>query len=233
MTQTMDFLKRHRDWIVVGVMAVLLTVSGIWTGQAFLRMLPLYVSLVIAMLQAQVNRLASLLVSLNAFLYAAAFVHYGLYASAAYAVFISSPLQFMTYLQWKKHAYRQATVFRRLTDRQRIGVVVGLLLCGILLQQVLRLMDSQYRFLDNAITLLGILTTFLAMAAYIEYTGLMIVMCLISTYLYGYMMKKSPEQLPYLIYTLYNLVCSIVAYFRAMALYKEQQQALQNKDATT
>ena len=55
--------------------AVLITVSSVMTDQSFLRVMPLYVSLFIALLQSRVNRFASLLGSVNSIVYGIVYFH--------------------------------------------------------------------------------------------------------------------------------------------------------------
>ena len=69
---------------MIGVTAVLITVTGILFHQSPLRILPLYISLFVGMLQAQANRYASLLGGLNSLLYMLVNIYLGLYASAGY-----------------------------------------------------------------------------------------------------------------------------------------------------
>ena len=79
-------LRQNILMILLGVTALGITVTGIVFHQAFLRILPLYISLVISLLQSRVNRYASLLGGFNSLLYALVYVYYELYGSAVYAV---------------------------------------------------------------------------------------------------------------------------------------------------
>lgn len=76
----------------MGITAVGITVSGIYTRQAVLNILPLYVSLVIGMLQSRVNRFASLMGSLNSVLYGVVYIYFNLYGSALSALLFSCPI---------------------------------------------------------------------------------------------------------------------------------------------
>ena len=55
--------------ILLAVTAILITVTGILFRQNFLHILPLYVSLVVGILQSRANRYACLLGGLNSILY--------------------------------------------------------------------------------------------------------------------------------------------------------------------
>ena len=53
---------------LMAVTAILITVTGILFHQSFIRILPLYVSLVVGVLQSRANRYASLLGGMNSIL---------------------------------------------------------------------------------------------------------------------------------------------------------------------
>lgn len=203
--------------------AVLITVTGILFGQSFLRILPLYISLMIGLLQSQVSRYAPLIGGFNSVLYALVYFYYGLYASAGYALLISGPLQIITFIRWKKKAYKHSTVFRSMTWKQRGLLTAACVSVWVVLYLILSAFGSSYRLLDNTTTLFGIVITVLTMLSFVEYTVLMIPSSLISIALYAVMIKDSPEQITYLIYSLYSFSCQCVAFVNARKLYREQQ----------
>ena len=65
--------------VIMGVTAILIMTTGIIYKQSPLRMIPLYVSLVIALMQSEVSRYAPLIGSVNSLLYAAVYGYYRLY----------------------------------------------------------------------------------------------------------------------------------------------------------
>lgn len=70
---------------LLGVTAVGLIVTWIAFGQTPLRMLPLFVSLVVGMLQAGANRYACLIGGINSIIYTIVYLMLGIYGSAAQA----------------------------------------------------------------------------------------------------------------------------------------------------
>lgn len=84
-------LKKGRYLLPILITAAAITAAGLWFHQNFFRILPLYVSLFVMILSAQVNRYAFLLGGLNLILYAAVYFVYGLYGMAAYALLVSFP----------------------------------------------------------------------------------------------------------------------------------------------
>ena len=112
--------------ILMLVTAVLITAAGVVFKQSLINILPLYVSLCVGLLQSRVSRTAYLIGACNSLLYAAVYAHFKLYASAAYAVLFSSTIQFATYFRWKSRPQGQSTLFRAMTNRQRLLVARAL-----------------------------------------------------------------------------------------------------------
>ena len=214
--------------ILMAVTAVLITATGVAFKQPFLNMLPLYVSLTVALLQSRVSRAAHLIGACNSLLYAAVYAHFRLYASAAYAALFSSTIQFATYFRWKSRPQGQSTLFRALTNRQRARVAAMFALCWGAAWLVLSRVGSGYRILDISTSLLGILISLLTMLAYIEYAPLMILSGTVNIMLYIAMLREHPAQITYLIYALYSMVCQITALKRVMRLYSAQQSEKEN-----
>lgn len=208
--------------ILMLVTAALITATGVTFGQTFINILPLYVSLCVGLLQSRVSRTAYLIGAFNSLLYAVVYAHFKLYASAAYAVLFSSTIQFATYFRWKSRPQGQSTLFRAMTNRQRL-LVAGLFgLCWGAAWLILSRADSGYRILDISTSLLGILISLLTMLAYIEYAPLMILSGTVNIVLFAAMLRDHPAQITYLIYALYSMVCQIGALKRVLRLYKEQ-----------
>lgn len=211
-------------FILMGFTAVLITVAGIYYKQSFLRILPLYISLVIGMLQSRVNRYASLIGSMNSLLYGAVYFYYNLYGSVFSAVLFSFPIQLLTFIRWNKNKWEHSTVLRKLNTKHRILLLVGFAVALAAMWILLPLIGSQYVFLDSFTNLLGIVIYFLTMIAFVEYTFLMIINGVISIALYVTMLPETPEMITYLIYSVYSLVCIIFAFFEAKKLYDSQRQ---------
>lgn len=216
--------ETRNSLILMGITFLFIVAAGICFKQSILRLFPICVSLVIGLLQSRVNRFAPLLGGINSLAYAAVYLYYGLYASAAYAVVVSCPLQLITFRNWSKRKYGESVLLKKMTARQRAMVFASFALCWAGLFVILRIMGSSYQLWDNTITLLGILTTILTMLAYVEYAPLMILGCLCSIGLYITMIADTPEQVTYLIYGIYTLICSVKGFRRAVALYKEQNE---------
>lgn len=218
------FLKDNRFILsLMAITAIAITVTGIMFHQSFLRILPLYISLTVGLLQSRVNRYAPLIGSFNSILYGFVYIYYHLYSSAANAFLVSFPLQLFTFIRWQRNKWGSTTVFRKMSLKQRLLTAAGFILTLLGLQLVLSLTDASYVLLDSTTALLGILISFLTMFAFIEYTGLMLVSGLVSIVLYLTMLRDTPEQITYLIFSLYSYICQLRAFVRARKVYAKQQ----------
>lgn len=216
--------------VIMGASAVMITAAGIIFRQSPLRILPLYVSLVISLMQSKVSRYAPLIGSVNSLLYAAVYAYYHLYASMAYAALVSCPLQVVTFIRWSRHPWEGSTILKKLTNRQRIIVFAGSAVLWAVVVFALGKTGSEHRILDTTSTILGILATILTMLSYIEYTVVMLAGQVCSICLYVSMLGKNPEQLTYLIYSAYAMVCTTAAFIRTREIYKVQQNSKTEKE---
>lgn len=219
-------MKKHDLWlwILTGLCAVGIAVTGIVFSQSVFRMLPLFVSLVIGLLQARASRFAPLLGSFNSILYGIIYIGFGLYANAANAFFVSFPMQLVTFLRWKKNAYKNSTRFRSLKPRQWALLIGVFLLCFLLVNFALSAAGSSYRLLDNSSTLLGLAISVLTMFSFREYSWLMLPNGLLTIGLYTAMMLDDPAQVTYLIYAVQSFICIVKQFFCVRQLYRKQKE---------
>ena len=221
-----SLIQTKQDKILIPILvltAVAITVTGIIFSQTFLNILPLYVSLVVYILQARITRIAHLVGAINSLFYAVVYIRYSLYASAASAVLISFTMQIITYFLWKKRKSGSTTEFRRLPTVLRIVIPI-LYVIALILTYLYLPYESDYKFLDLAHSLLSFVSPFLTMFAFIEYAPLMIYSQCICICLYSMMLRSHPEQSTYLVFACYGLVCQSIATKNVFATYKKQQK---------
>ena len=204
--------------------AIGITVAGIYYKQKFFLILPLYISLVIGLLQSKVNRYSCLLGSANSILYGVVYFYYKIYASAFSALLFSCPIQLITFIRWNKNKRGNSTKLNKLKLKHKLLLLAGYVVALILLWFLLPLIGSEYVFLDSATNLLGIIIYFLTMFAFVEYTSCMLVNGLITISLYITMLGNSPDILTHLIFSVYSFICIVFAFFEARKLYKLQQK---------
>lgn len=205
--------------------AIMITWTGIvWKQQVF-RIIPLYVSLFVGMLQSRANRYACLIGGVNSLIYTVVYFSLGLYAMALQALLISCPFQLFTFVRWHKNAYKHSTKFRQLNGKQGLLLVALYVFSFLVLYWVMSQAGSSYRMLDNALTLLGIFVSILTLLSFREYTWLMLGSGICSIVLDVTMMQEHPGQITYLVFSVYSMICMIRQFISVKNLYKEQKKA--------
>lgn len=211
------------DSLPLALTTVLVTVTGIIYHQAVLRILPLYISIIISVLQSRVNRNASLIGGLNSILYACVDWHYGLYAISASDLLVSCPFQLATFILWSRRSYKHSTLLRRMTGRQRALTAILCLLVWLAVFFTLRHLHSNYQIIDSSMTLFGLLIYVLTLFAFVEYTWLMIPNCLANILLNIIVMMDEPDRVAFLVFSIYSLYCNVLGFIQARRIYAEQQ----------
>ncbi len=220
-------LLKAKVIIPVAVMAVLITAAGLYFRQSFIRILPLYISLFVMILSANVSRYAYLLGGLNSVLYSVIYFVYGLYGIAAQALFFSFPMQIITFFNWKKNADKDSVRLRKMSIKQRALCLSAFAAAWAGLFLLLRRFGSDYAFLDNTVSVMGVFTSVLTALAYIEYTYIMLIAGVLNILLYIQVIPNSPEQTTYLIYSVYSLICVSIQFFNARKLWNNQHSVSQ------
>ena len=211
---------------LIAVTAMLITAFVWYFRQNVFLTIPLYISLIVMLLQSRVSRPAFLLGGLNSLLYGACYAFNGLYASAAYAVFVSFPLQIATFVNWKKRAADTGvTSFKRLGPKKGLLLFLFCALAWGVMCAVFSALHAKFVLWDNATTVLGIATTVLCMLAYIEYVPLQLFGLVSSTVTYVLVMRENPIQITYIVFNLYATVCALLALVKINRLYKSQKEA--------
>lgn len=211
--------------VQLGITAACITVAAIVFRQSFFRVFPTYVSLVIGLLLALVNRYANLVGGCNAILHGIVAVYYGLYGSAACSFLFSSPIQLVSFINWSKNRQGQNTTLKRMTPKQRIVLCIILVAVEIPLYWLMMRINGSYALLDSLVFLTSTAQSCLTMFRYKEYTILMLIACTTNVLLYLFMSFQTPEQITYLIYGIYTLYCAVLAYRNAAQLFIQQQKS--------
>ena len=225
MTSTTSSREQREQWvryILMGITAIAYVIAWISFSVPFVKILPLFVSLFVMMLQAKVSRFGYLLGGVNSVLYAIIYIITGIYASAASALLFSFPIQIVTFLRWRKNSYEKSTILRRMSAKGRIlSLLLFLVAWGVTLG-VLMLSGSDFAILDTSVSLLGILVSVLVMLAYIEYAPLWLLSSILSLALNIQVTMSDITFLPYTISAVYNLLCTIYAFYNVTKLYRIQ-----------
>lgn len=210
--------------ILMFITAVGITVSMILCDSKILMVLPLYISLFISLLQTRINRYAPLIGGINSILYFVVYMYMGIPATAFYALLFSCPLQIITFIRWTKNKRGSSTLLRKMSLKTRLWVTIAFAAAWAIVFGASSLVGSDFAILDTTSSMLGILTTFLTMFAFIEYTVLQLISGSISIALYINMLcTGNTDRMPFLIYSAYSLICIILAVIRATKLYNDQR----------
>ena len=221
------FTHKTTKKILMAITAACIIVASIVTKQHFIRVLPLFVSIFVMMYQTEARRSAFLIGGLNAAYYAFIyFFYFGLYGNALSALLISCPLQIASFVNWKKHAYKKTTYFKKMSDKMRVWLSIGAAAVFLALFVILTAVGSPYAILDNATTILGIMATVITLFAYIEYAYLMPIHTALSLMLQIQLYMTDGTNLPYLIMAIFNFYCGINIFITVRRIYRQQQAEL-------
>ena len=215
----MDKQKFIKENLFVFICAAITFAGVLSTAVIFkqdpVKTLPLFISLFVMFLNSRVSRYAFLVGGLNSILYALSGIKMGLYAHAVYCVLFSFPLQIITFINWKRKTSGGITHLRKMSTKMRLIVLLAFLVIWPIVYFVISsIPDANQSILDVTGTLLGILVTFLTMLRYSEYAPLNIVSAVISLATYIMVSVGDISNFPYVIYTLYCLVCITASMIR-------------------
>lgn len=216
-------MKDKKKIILIAVTGIAILIAGIVCRQEVFLMIPLFVSLFVMAFQSEANRIGALIGSVNSLIYTAAYIYMGVYASAASAVLFSFPIQAMTFIRWRKNAYKKTVLFKRMSERTRILFFAAVGIAWAVTAGVFFHLDYEYALLDSITFLLGFITPVLTMLAYIEYTWLWIIQAIVGVLLSIQMVVNDYRQTTYLIYSVYCVYCILCAYRNVRNFYTEQQ----------
>lgn len=217
-------MHNKKKLITIITTGILILAAGIIAKQKFFLMIPLFISLFIMAGQAEANRYASLGGAVNSLIYTVMYLYLGVYASAASAAFFSFPVQLLTFFRWKKNAYKKTVIFKRMKKKTRTLMLVVFLVLWTAMSVAFSYMNYEYAILDSGVFLFGFIIPILTLLAYVEYTYLWIVQAIVNVFLNIQLVANDYRQSTYLIFSLYNLYCVILAFINVRKFYKEQQE---------
>ena len=205
--------------------------------QYVLQMLPLFISLVVMFLQANVNRYAFLLGGFNSILYALSYVTMTLYTSAVYAILVSFPLQVITFINWNRKTKDNKTELKTLSGKQLLLLIAGCIVAWLLCLLIFSLLGSPYILLDNTVSILGIVATILCMIRFSEYTFFQIAgqIFTIALHTQGIINQlvagEPPSKITYLVYAIYAGICTLMTFLNIRKQLREQK-AMKKESST-
>lgn len=190
--------------------------TGIIYKQKVLFMLPLFISLIVMFLQANVNRFGWLLGAFNSLLYAYYSFSMGLMSSAISNVAVSFTMQLISFFTWNKRSKGAVTKLKRLSPWQ-IALSVLLFFAGwaTLYFGISKIPGAAHSTLDTLSTAIGLATSILTILCFSEYVVTQLIGCGITIALNTQvLLSQGPAQVTHLIYAVYCTLCVIMAAVR-------------------
>lgn len=202
---------------------ILILVAGIITRQMFIKLLPSLISVAVYLLSARVSRFAFLVGGLNSVLYAAGFLMEGVYGSFLSAILFSFPVQIYTFFAWRKHAYKQATEFRRMKVKNEVLLGIGTAVCWAAAYFIaLQIGSAKQQFFDMGVLVVGIIVQLLTAGAFMEAVVFNVINSVVNTGLWiSSMAAGDIANVTYLIINLFSFYCVIISSVKWVMLYKE------------
>lgn len=202
-----------------------LLVCGIVFKQKFIKILPLFISLGVMLLNAKVNRIAFIIGGINAFIYCFGYYMEGLYGAVFGAIF-SCVMQFITFFLWKKRPYGKATIVRSFKNHIKIILGVGIISVWLIMALFLNKIGGNEVVLDSLTSVLGYVMPFLVMFAFIEYVPLTFISSALSIVMWARIFTFGGDMasITYLIYSVYGFYMTVKGCIKWIKLYREQKQ---------
>ena len=218
--RTRKYLFEYLPMLITGIGIL---VCAIVFKQMFIKVLPLFFSLIIMLLNSRANRIGFLLGAANSGIYLIGYFLEGVYGTMASTLF-GIAMALIAYFRWKKDSYGKATMFRSFSVNQRIFGVGFLLLAWSICSFILWKMDGTAVIFDGLTLVLGIVVPILNIIAYIEAPALNIISVAAQVILWIQIVCVDGKlhNLTYLIYMTYALYMTTRTFLRWAALYREQ-----------
>jgi nicotinamide riboside transporter PnuC len=211
-------------YVLIAITAVAISVAALLTGCPIYRIVPLYVSLFVMYLQTKASRFSFLLGGCNAAYYGVVYVFLGLYGMALYSILVASPIQIVTYIRWKKPAYKHAALLKKLDWKQRLCSVLGFGAVWCVLYLILSSFGSGYLILDNTTSVIGTAANLASLLYLIEFPYVQCVSLVLNIILNVQIVQNDPKQWTFLIYTVYALICALISAVYMQKLYNWQKR---------
>jgi nicotinamide riboside transporter PnuC len=215
--------------VLIALTAIGITVTGIVFEQDFIRMLPLYVSLMVMLFSSEARRIALLIGGFNSLLYAYVDYTYGLYSSAVSTVIFSGGIQLLTFIVWTKRKDGKTTHFRSMTKLMRILLAVGCVAAYIPLLIINVKAGSFLAPIDTFNAINGAVTPVLMLLAFIETNFISAVAGIITIFTNIVITTQSPDRMCYIVYSVYSAICTVRGLFNTLEIYKRQQERKKSK----
>ena len=208
------FLKNKKtfflDFLPMVIAATLIVTFAIIREQSFFKTLPTLITLVVQILLVYINPFAFLLGSVNSAIYGVVFLTEGLYFSSIQAFLISFPIQAYSFINWSKGKNKKDkknVSLRRLSAGQLLAVLaaVGALWAAAYFGLAPFFSGATYPYIDALNFSISIAASILAAVFYVESQYFTFSGSLISLCTWILITIQAPQNLNYVILSLYNV----------------------------
>ncbi|MBQ3040029.1 MAG: nicotinamide mononucleotide transporter [Clostridia bacterium] len=212
------------EYLPMAVTGIIILVCAIVFKQMFIKVLPLFFSLLIMLLNSRANRIGFLLGAINSCIYIIGYLMEGVYGTVASTVF-GIVIMLITYFRWKRNAYGKATVFRRFSARGRVLLTLALCVVWAATSFVLSKIGGTATVIDGLTMVLGFATNILTIVAYVEAPFLNIIsgLCQFALWVQIVFINGNYAAITYLVYNVYCTYMIVRTFVRWRKLYKEQR----------
>ena len=212
------------EYIPMAITGVIILVCAIIFKQMFIKVLPLFFSLLIMLLNSRANRIGFLLGAINSCIYIIGYLMEGVYGTVASTVF-GIIIMLITYFRWKSNSYGKATMFRKFSARGRVLLALVLCVAWIATSFILSKIDGTAVVIDGLTMVLGFATNILTIVAYVEAPFLNIIsgLCQFALWVQIVFINGNYSAMTYLVYNVYCTYMIIRTFVHWLKLYKEQK----------
>ena len=218
------FTKERLQYLPMLAVFLVILFLAIFFHEKFINVLPLFVSLVVYFLKSKAHPFSFLLDALNCMIFVVIYYRQGLYGSVI-SISVGIILAILAFIRWKKNAYKQSTIFKKMKPTGVALLVAVLIVSWTISSFVLKYMNGSQVVLDGLVFVLGFIIPFLNVFAYVDVIPLnllnQVIMCVIWVCV---VIEGDLAKLTYVATTLYAVSMSIVQSVVWIKLYKEQQK---------
>lgn len=214
------------EYLPMAITGITILACAIVFEQMFIKVLPLFFSLLIMLFNSRANRIGFLLGAINSCIYIIGYLMEGVYGTVASTVF-GIVIMLITYFRWKDNSYGKATVFRRFNLKGRILLTLILCVAWAGTSFILLKLGGTAVAMDGLTMVLGFATNILSIVAYVEAPFLNIIsgLCQFALWMQIVFINKNYAAVTYLVYSIYCSYMIARTFYRWYALYKEQQSS--------
>lgn len=213
------------EYLPMAVTGIIILVCAIAFKQMIIKVLPLFFSLLIMLLNSRANRIGFLLGAINSCIYIIGYLMEGVYGTVASTIF-GIVIMLISYFRWKNNAYGKATIFRRFSVQDRVILALVLFVVWMATSFILSKMGGTATVIDGLTMVLGFATNILTIVAYVEAPFLNIIsgICQFALWVQIVFINGNYAAITYLVYNVYCTYMIIRTFYRWHTLYKEQRR---------